>query len=311
MFTHLNRSVFLSGTLSPPIIVNSSDVLKTTQYSVQMNQDINIDHLFIQGGPGKSIAEMKKKVISGGISFIPRINESNTLEKSFIDLINSSQNYNSFITLSTFLLPYNAGITADDSPYISSTQSLVYDTCLIESLSITAKADSPVEVDLKIQGQCDFDNVVPLVLPPDTTELYRKINWYDCFFQRNGSQMENVTEVEIKIIKGIDQKYFLMIYNDPQRYDRPYSTGVTSVEVQFKIVEEITSIFDIFTYSFGGFDENINFSGNFGPISFLIPNSVLKVSVQNLPSGKISRTTEGFYRMNPRTPNTNNFLLTI
>ena len=220
MFTHLSRSVFLSGTLSPPIIVNSSNVLKTTQYSVQMNQDINIDHLFIQGGPGKSIAEMKKKVISGGISFIPRINESNTLEKSFIDLINSSQNYNSFITLSTFLLPYNAGITADDSPYISSTQSLVYDTCLIESLSITAKADSPVEVDLKIQGQCDFDNVVPLVLPPDTTELYRKINWYDCFFQRNGSQMENVTEVEIKIIKGIDQKYFLMIYNDPQRYDQ-------------------------------------------------------------------------------------------
>jgi len=88
MFTHFNRSVFLTGVLSPPILVNSNKPIRTTQYTVQMEQDINIDHLYMQGGPGKSVAEFQKKIIRGSINFFPRLSENNTLEDSVIELIN-------------------------------------------------------------------------------------------------------------------------------------------------------------------------------------------------------------------------------
>jgi hypothetical protein len=311
MFTHLSRSIILTGTLSPPIVVNSSDFLKTTKYSVQMNEDININHLYIQGGPGKSVAEFQKKVISGNIGFNLRLSEANLLEKAVIDLINAGQNYNSLVTLTTLLLPYNAGITAETPPYITSTNSLVFDTCLVESLTIVAKKDANIEIDLQIKGQTDFANTAPITVPSDDSNIYRKLNWYDCFFARNGSQIENATEVEIRITKEIDQRYFLMTYGTTDRYDRPYSTGVKSIEVSFKIVEHITSLFDIFTYSFGGFYDSINFSGNFGPLSFNIPNAILKISTQSLPADIIERTTEGFYRLTPITPETENFFFSL
>ena len=68
MFTHFDRSVFLTGVLSPPVIINSSGLLKTISYSVGMNQDININNLYIQGGPGKSVASFQKKIISGAVT---------------------------------------------------------------------------------------------------------------------------------------------------------------------------------------------------------------------------------------------------
>ena len=308
MFTHLNRSVILTGVLSPPIIVNSSDLLKTTKYSVQMNEDININHLYLQGGPGKSVAEFQKKIISGGISFNLRLTESNVLESAVIDLLNAAQNYNSVLTLTTFLLPYNTGITAETPPYITSTNSFVFDTCLVESMTIIAKEDANVDVDIQIKGQTDFANTSSITIPSDDNNIYRKINWYDCFFSRSGSQMENLKEVQLKITKEIDQRYFLMTYGTSDRYDRPYSSGVKSVEVSFKIVERITDLNDIFTYSFGGFYDSMNFSGNFGPVSFNIPNTVMKISTESLESGEIDRITEGFYRMSPLTPETQNFL---
>ena len=53
--------------------------------------------------------------------------------------------------------------------------------------------------------------------------------------------METLKEFELKIEKDIDQKYFLFPYSDPTRYDRPYSSGVKSVTVSFKYVEQVTN----------------------------------------------------------------------
>jgi len=311
MFTHLDRSIMLSGVLSPPIIVNSSDVLKTTEYSVQMEQDININHLYIQGGPGKSVAEFQHKIITGSMSFFPRINESNVLESSVVDLINAGQNYNSTVTLTTFLLPYNALITAENVPFIASTNSFVFDTCLVEEIKINAKYEGSVKATVTVKGQVDTNNTSPISLPSDDTNIYRNLTWYDCFFSRNGSQLENAVEVEITVTKEIDQRYFFMVYGTTNRYDSPYSTGVKSVMVSFKIVEHITSLYDVFSYSLGGWIDTINLDGRIGPITFSIPDALYKVSSFNLTSDIIQRTTTGYYKMNPATPETTNFLLTI
>ena len=90
-----------------------------------------------------------------------------------------------------------------------------------------------------------------------------------------------------------------------------YDMSVKDLFVSFKYVERITSVFDLFNYSFGGWLDGANLSGNFGPIKFNIPNALYRVSNQQLPSGIIERTTEGFYRMTPDTPNTENFLFNI
>lgn len=316
MFTHFDRSVFLTGVLSPPVLVNFNKPLKTTQYSVAMNMDINIDNLYMQGGPGKSVAEFQKKIIKGSMSFFPRLSESNTLENAVIDLINFSQDYTSSFTLTTFLNPYSTEITGNRFPYVATTNSFVFDVCVAERFTLKAKKEGSVEITVDVIGQTDFDNTVPLVFPEDDTNIYRNLSWYDCFFSRAGSQLENAYEIEINITKEIDQRYFLMSYcnldpNNPVAIDRPFSTGVKSVAVSFKIIEHITSVFDIFNYSFGGWYEEFNFSGNIGPIQFSIPNAILKISAQNLTPSIIERTTEGFYRMAPNTPDTQPMLFTV
>ena len=311
MFTHFDRSVFLTGVLSPPVIINSSGLLKTINYSVGMNQDININNLYIQGGPGKSVASFQKKIISGNIEFFLRINESNILESAVTTLLSSGQDYTSSVTMTTALMPYNDGITAETSPFISSTNSFVFDTCVIEKTTISAKKDGSVKVMIQVLGQTDLPNTSVIPLPPDDSNLYRNLSLYDCLFTRSGSQMENAVEIEITITKELDQRYFLMVYGAPDRFDRPYSTGVKSVAVSFVIKEHITSLEDIFTFSFGGDLENINFVGNIGPISFNIPNAILDISSQNLDGDIIQRTTKGFYRLAPNTPNNPSFVFSL
>lgn len=281
-----------------------------------MEQDINIDHLYMQGGPGKSVAEFQKKIIRGSINFFPRLSENNTLEDSVIELINASQDYKTSFTLTTFLNPYNENLTSASPPYVATTNSFVFDICVAEKFTFKIKKEGSLEVSINVIGQTDFDNTTPLILPQDDDNIYRNLSWYDCFFSRNGSQLENAYEVEINIIKEIDQRFFLMSYctldpNNPVGIDRPFSTGVKSVAVSFKIVEHITSVFDIFNYSFGGWYEDFNFNGNIGPIQFNIPNAVLKISSQNLSPSIIERTTEGFYRMAPNTPDTQPMLFAV
>lgn len=314
MFTHLTRSIFLTGVLSPPILVNSSNPIRTSQYSVQMSENINIDHLYMQGGPGKGIAEFNKKIVGGDIKFTPRITEANTIDPAMVELINSAQDYKSSFTITTFLLPYDTGLTANQEPYrfsVTEPYSLVFDTCVAEKLTLRAKKDGDVEATMSIKGQTDESFTTPLSPPSEDTNLYRNLSWFDCYFARQGSQIENLHEIEVSVVKTIDQKYFLMTFGDPTTFDRPYSTGVKAVEVNFKIVEHITSVYDVFTYSFGGFLDGFNLSGNFGPISFSIPNAVLKISSENLTPDIIERTTEGFYRLIPNTPETADFLFQI
>jgi hypothetical protein len=311
MFTHLDRSILLTGVLAPPILINGNKPLKTQSYSVGMKQDINQDHLYLQGGPGKGVAEFKGKIISGSIEFFPRINESNQLENSILDIIDVAQNYTQYLTLTTLLLPYNATITPDRDTYISSTNSFVFDTCLIEKISIVGKNTGEITISVDILGQSDADNTAHISLPADESGIYRKLSWYDCFFQRDGSQLENLIDFELIIIKELDQRYFLIPATNIDRFDRPYSTGVKSVEVRFKYTEEITSIYDIFSFAFGGWLDGANISGNFGPITFSIPDATYKISVENLDASIIHRVTEGFYKMRPDLPNTNDFLITI
>jgi hypothetical protein len=314
MFTQLTRSIFLTGVLSPPIVVNSSYPLKTLEYSVQMSQDINLGPLYIQGGPGKAISEFKIKNIKGSISLNPRITQSNTLESAVEELINAGQNYKEKISLTTLLIPYNPNVTWDTEPFNYESdivRSLIFDTCVVEKTTITAKENEDFKISYEIIGQVDEPNADPVNFPQEENSLYRKLTWFDCFFSRDGSQMENVYSVEISCVKEIDQPFFLFPYATDERYDSVFSTGVKAVYVTFKYVERITSIFDLMSYSFGGWKDGINFSGNFGPISFQIPNAVMQVSSQSLPSGIIERTTSGFYRLIPNTPDTENFLFSF
>ena len=316
MYTHLNRSVFLTGILSPPIVIDSINTIHTVEYSVQMKQDININQLYIQGGPGRAVSELKKKVIEGSIKVIPGISESNTLEPGVNNLIDFSQDYKNYFSLSTFLLPYNTSLTAESPPYIASTNSLVFDICVLEKLTISAKKDNDVEIQADIKGQTDVANTSPLTYPSEDLNIYRNLTWYDCFFERDGSQLENVYSFDMTVKKEIDQKYFLGTNcGGPSTsfvgIDRPYSTGVYAVSVNFKLVEHITSLYDIFSYSFGGFYNDINLDCRFGPIRAYINNALLNISSQNLPGGVIERTTEGFFRMAPDNPENSGFLFSI
>lgn len=319
MFTHLNRSIILTGNLAPPIIINGSDPLRPLSYSVQMNQSIDLGPLYLQGGPAKWSSNFKNKNVEGSLSIYPRITQNTILETGAVDLISAAQNYNNPISLTTLLIPYNPKITASSSVFnISSSEiySLIFDTCLVKKFTIKVSENEDVKIDCEIIGQVDEANSEPIPsannpINYEGLNLYRQLAWFDCFFQRNGSALENVSEVEISITKDIDQPVFLFPAGTTKSFDSVFYTGVKSLYVSFKYKERVTSVFDLFNYSFGGWLDGANFTGNFGPISFSIPNALYRVSSQQLSGDIIERTTEGFYRMEPNTADANNFLFTI
>jgi hypothetical protein len=319
MFTHLDRSIFLTGILAPPILINGSDPLRTLSYSIQMNQEIELGPVYLQGGPGKSVADFKNKNIQGSISVNPRITQNSSLENSILDLISAAQNYTTGVSLTTLLLPYNPSVTGYSTVFtINPAQiySLVFDSCFVKKLTIKVSEKEDAKIECDIVGQVDNSNNGPLPsynnpINFEANNIYRHLSWFDCVFSRNGSQLENVFEAEVSIIKETDQPIFLMPVGTVNPYDSVFSTGVKNIIVAFKYIERITSVFDLFDYSFGGWLEGANFSGSFGPISFTIPNAIYKVSNQQLTSGVIERTTEGYYRMSPNTPDSVNFLFNI
>ncbi len=293
-------------------MVNSSQALKTTSYSVLMKQSIELGPMYLQGGPGKTVSEFKGKNIEGEFSLFPRIDQNNQLENAVLTLISAAQNYREYMSLTTLLNPYNTTITPDnESVWRAYTNSLVYQYCVIESLTIKATATGDVTMTIKILGQTDDEYTTPITIPLDEANIYRKLTWHDCMFQRDNSQMENAIEFELTVTKTLDQPYFLIPFAQIERYDRPYSTGVKAVEVKFKVVEHLNSLTDMFTYSLGGWALDIAFSGNFGPIFFQIPKSLLQISTQNLSPDIITRTTSGYYQMRPDTPDAEDFLLTL
>ena len=311
MYTHLTRQVFLTGVLSPPVIINGSNPIKTSEYNVQMTQDIDLNAFYMQGGPGASVGNFGGKKISGSISLPLRIDQSNLIETGVKNVINSGKDYSSKVSITTALLPYNPNITAETPPYPTGASGFLFDTCIVKSVTISAKDSADVEIKAEILGQNDSEIISPLPDFVDYSSLYRKINWYDCKFYNNGSALEGINEFELKIEKNVDQKFFLFPYDDSERYDRPHSSGVQYIKVSFRYVEQVTSLFDVFSYSFGGYDMLSGLAGNFGPVSFSVPDVLLKISTQSLPAGQMLRTTEGCYQMNPLSPAANNFLITI
>lgn len=312
MFTHFDRGVFLTGDLCPPVMVDTNQPLKPQQYSVQTNQDINLDNLYMQGGPGKSVSDFNKKIIKGGVQFKLRLKENNLFEDSVINLLTNAQSVEDCFTLTTLLQPYSPTITAESAVYSNgSDKTFLMDTCVVESATITIQDTAPCSVDFNIIGQNNSETPTNIAFPPEDTNLYRDLTWVDCGFYRNGSRMENLTKAVFKIIKTIDQPVFLMTYGTSDRYDRSYSTGVKSIGVEFEFTENVTSLVDIFSYSFGGNDKTANFNGSVGPMNVTIPETIVKISSQNLSETVIQRVTSGYYRLMPNTPFTNGYLLSF
>ncbi len=301
MQEYFDRSIALTGALSPPVIVNSNHFLRTESYSVQMNADIKLDKTYMQGGPGKAVADISKKIISGQFTTPLKISESNTFSDALVDLIESAKSFDTVLSLATLLNPYNPQLIAEGDPYLQPNYSLIFDTCLLEKFSIKAAKSGDIKIESSVKGMVDVSNTSPITIPPEDANIYRNLTWYDCLFSRDNSQLENAEEIEISINKTIDEKYFLMTCSEGGRTDAPYSLGITGVDVTFKIVEYISSVFDTFSYSLGGFYNGFNFSGNIGPLNFNIPNALLKISSETLSSDIIRRTTEGYYRMAPNT----------
>lgn len=311
MFTHFDRSVFLTGALCPPVMVDSSQPIKPQEYSVQTSQEINVEHLYIQGGPGKGVSEFNKKIIQGGLQLKLRIKENNQLEDAIITLLNNAQSVEDCFTLTTLLQPYNPDITAESEVFSTgATETFLMDTCLVEKTTITMQSDSPCSINTTIIGQNNSETPTSYVFPVEDTNIYRDLTWYDCSFYRNGSRMENLNKVVITITKNIDQPVFLMTYGTSERFDRSYSTGVKAIMVEFEFTETVTSLLDIFTYSFGG-NKDMEFNGTVGPMNIAIPRTIVKISSQNLTSKGITRTTSGFYKLRPNTPLSNNYLVSF
>ncbi len=311
MQEYFERSIALTGALSPPVIVNSNHFLRTESYPVQMNANIELNKTYMQGGPGKAVADISKKIIAGQFSTPLKISESNIFIPAIVDIIEAAKSFDTVLSLTTLLSPYNPQIIGEGEPYLQPNNSLVFDTCLIEKFSIKAAKDKEIKIESSIKGMVDTSNTNTISIPPDDTNIYRNLTWYDCFFSRDNSQLENAEEIEISINKTIDEKYFLTTCTTGTRTDAPYSLGITGVDVTFKIVEYISSVFDIFSYSLGGFYDGFNFGGNIGPLTFNIPNALLKISSETLTSDIIKRTTEGFYRMAPNTVYNSDFVFSL
>ena len=86
-----SRAQFATGLLIRSIKING-DYLLVDSCTINQTQEIDMSKLYIQGGPGRAIANIGAKKFSGELSFPIRVDRDNILEPAVRTILQHAEN---------------------------------------------------------------------------------------------------------------------------------------------------------------------------------------------------------------------------
>jgi hypothetical protein len=298
----LSRIQFATGLLIRSVKVNG-DYLLVDNCTINQTQEIDMNKMYIQGGPGRAIANIGAKKFTGELSFPIRVDRDNVLEPAVRTILQHAENPMYSLTLDTNHMLSYLGITAENGG-TNDNALLTLDQMVLKSLSISASVDDVLKVSASFEGMIDVRTDSDYAVPNENHVMGRSLTWGDCDVNRYQSAMRSISNFTLQINNEIETPSFLMPYvaTGTTRSDQVALIGVKEVKWTGEFSEFLRVGVELDTHIHGGWMVNENLQFNMGPITATYAVPLFEIAELPLTSKILTRKTKWNAMISPAQP---------
>ena len=297
-----SRAQFATGLLIRSVKVNGNYLL-VDNCTINQTQEIDMNKLYIQGGPGRAIANIGAKKFTGELSFPIRVNRDNILEPAVKTILQHAENPMYSLTLDTNHMLSYLGLTAENGG-TDNNALLTLDQMVLKSLTISASVDDILKVSASFEGMIDVRTNSDYAVPDENHVMGRSLTWGDCDVSRYQSSMRSISSFSLQIANEIETPAFLMPYigTGTTRDDQVALIGVREVKWNGEFSEFLRVGSELDTHIHGGWMVNENLQFNMGPITATYAVPLFEIAELPLTSKILTRKTKWNAMISPAQP---------
>jgi hypothetical protein len=298
----LSRIQFATGLLIRSVKINGSYLL-VDNCTINQTQEIDMNKMYIQGGPGRAIANIGAKKFTGELSFRIRVDRDNILEPAVKKILEHAENPMYSLTLDTNHMLSHLGLTAE-SGATDNNALLTLDQMVLKSLTISASSDDALKVSASFEGMIDVRTDSDYAVPDENHVMGRSLTWGDCDVNRYQSSMRSVSNFTLQINNEIETPSFLLPYEvaGTTRSDQVALIGVKEVKWTGEFSEFLRVGAELDTHIHGGWMVNENLQFNMGPITATYAVPLFEIAELPLTSKILTRKTKWNAMISPAQP---------
>lgn len=298
----LSRIQFATGLLIRSVKINGSYLL-VDNCTINQTQEIDMNKMYIQGGPGRAIANIGAKKFTGELSFPIRVDRDNILEPAVKKILEHAENPMYSLTLDTNHMLSHLGLTAE-SGATDNNALLTLDQMVLKSLTISASSDDALKVSASFEGMIDVRTDSDYAVPDENHVMGRSLTWGDCDVNRYQSSMRSVSNFTLQINNEIETPSFLLPYEvaGTTRSDQVALIGVKEVKWTGEFSEFLRVGTELDTHIHGGWMVNENLQFNMGPITATYAVPLFEIAELPLTSKILTRKTKWNAMISPAQP---------
>ena len=298
----LSRIQFATGLLIRSVKINGSYLL-VDNCTINQTQEIDMNKMYIQGGPGRAIANIGSKKFTGELSFPIRVDRDNVLEPAVKKILEHAENPMYSLTLDTNHMLSHLGLTAE-SGATDNNALLTLDQMVLKSLTISASSDDALKVSASFEGMIDVRTDSDYAVPDENHVMGRSLTWGDCDVNRYQSSMRSISNFTLQINNEIETPSFLLPYEvaGTTRSDQVALIGVKEVKWTGEFSEFLRVGAELDTHIHGGWMVNENLQFNMGPITATYAVPLFEIAELPLTSKILTRKTKWNAMISPAQP---------
>lgn len=298
----LSRVQFATGLLIRSVKVNGNYLL-VDNCTINQTQEIDMNKLYIQGGPGTAVANIGAKKFTGELSFPIRVDKDNILDPAVKVILQHAENPIYTLRLDTNHMLSYLGLTAENGG-TDNNELLTLDQMVLKNLTISCSTDDQIKVSASFEGMIDVRTNSDYAVPNENHVMGRSLTWGDCDAARYQSTMRTISNFNLQINNEIETPAFLLPYEGTgtTRSDQITLIGIKETKWTGEYSEFIRVGAELETHIHGGWMVNENMQFNIGPITATYNVPLFQIAELPLTSKILTRKTKWNAMISPAQP---------
>ncbi len=298
----LSRVQFATGLLIRSVKVNGNYLL-VDNCTINQTQEIDMNKLYIQGGPGTAVANIGAKKFTGELSFPIRVDKDNILDAAVKVILQHAENPTYTLRLDTNHMLSYLGLTAENGG-TDNNALLTLDQMVLKNLTISCSTDDQIKVSASFEGMIDVRSDSDYAVPNENRVMGRSLTWGDCDAARYQSTMRTISNFNLQINNEIETPAFLLPYEGTgtTRSDQVTLIGIKETKWTGEYSEFVRVGAELETHIHGGWMVNENMQFNIGPITATYNVPLFQIAELPLTSKILTRKTKWNAMISPAQP---------
>lgn len=298
----LSRVQFATGLLIRSVKVNGNYLL-VDNCTINQTQEIDMNKLYIQGGPGTAVANIGAKKFTGELSFPIRVDKDNFLDPAVKVILQHAENPIYTLRLDTNHMLSYLGLTAENGG-TDNNELLTLDQMVLKNLTISCSTDDQIKVSASFEGMIDVRTNSDYAVPNENHVMGRSLTWGDCDAARYQSTMRTISNFNLQINNEIETPAFLLPYEGTgtTRSDQVTLIGIKETKWTGEYSEFVRVGAELETHIHGGWMVNENMQFNIGPITATYNVPLFQIAELPLTSKILTRKTKWNAMISPAQP---------